>query len=95
MDHLEGRDLPSKKVVIEVLEDLFMVLFPRLSWRSEITKANIKYHLGTTLTSISTRLTEEVERSLKYICRKISECPQDVCQKRAHVVVKELLEETA
>ena len=28
MDHLEGRDLPSKKVVIEVLEDLFTVLFP-------------------------------------------------------------------
>jgi hypothetical protein len=28
MDHLEGKDLPSKKVVIEVLEDLFTVLFP-------------------------------------------------------------------
>src|ERR1035438_3381192 len=27
MDHLEGRDLPSKKVVIDVLEDLFTVLF--------------------------------------------------------------------
>ena len=92
MDHLEGRDLPSKKVVIEVLEDLFTVLFPGYLGDSEITKANIKYHLGTTLTSVSTRLTDEVERSLKYICRKISECPQDVCQKRAHVVVKELLE---
>ena len=44
------------------------------------------------LTSVYTRLTDEVEKSLKYICRKISECPQDVCQKRAHVVVKELLE---
>jgi serine O-acetyltransferase len=92
MDHLEGRDLPSKKVVIEVLEDLFMVLFPGYLGDSEITKANIRYHLGTTLTSVSTRLTEEVERSLKYICRKISGCPQDVCQKRAHVVVKDLLE---
>jgi serine O-acetyltransferase len=92
MDHLEGRDLPSKKVVIEVLEDLVTVLFPGYLGDSEITKANIKYHLGSTLTSVYTRLTSEVERSLKYICRKISECPQDVCQKRAHVVVKELLE---
>jgi serine O-acetyltransferase len=92
MDHLEGRDLPSKMVVIEVLEDLFTVLFPGYLGDSEITKANIKYQLGTTLTSVYTRLTDEVERSLKYICRKISECPQDVCQKRAHVVVKELLE---
>jgi serine O-acetyltransferase len=92
MDHLEGRDLPSKKIVIEVLEDLFAVLFPGYLGDSEITKANIRYHLGTKLTSVYTRLTEEVEKSLKYICRKISECPKDVCQKRAFVVVKELLE---
>ena len=26
MDHLEGKDLPSKRVVIEVLEDLLTVL---------------------------------------------------------------------
>jgi len=92
MDHLEGRDLPSKKVVIEVLEDLFTILFPGYLGKDEITKANIKYHLGITLTSVYTRLTDEVEKSLKYICRKVSECPQDVCQKRARVVVKELLE---
>jgi serine O-acetyltransferase len=92
MDHLEGRDLPSKKVVTEVLEDLFTILFPGYLGDSEITKANVKYHLGTKLTSVYTRLTDEVEKSLKYICRKISECPQDVCLKRAHVVVKELLE---
>jgi len=92
MDHLEGKDLPSKKVVIEVLDDLLTILFPGYLGDSEITKANIKYHLGTTLTTVYTRLTGEVERSLKYICRKISECPQDLCQKRAQVVVKELLE---
>jgi serine O-acetyltransferase len=93
MDHLEGRDLPSKKVVIEVLEDLFTVLFPGYFGDSEITKVNIKYQLGTKIASIYSRLTVEVEKSLKYICRKISECPQDVCKKRAEVVVKELLEE--
>jgi serine O-acetyltransferase len=92
MDHLEGRDLPAKKVVIEVLEDLFTVLFPGYLGDSEITKANIRYHLGTKLTSVYSRLSVEVEKSLKYICRKI-ECPKDVCQERAHVVVKELLEE--
>jgi|WetSurMetagenome_2_1015567.scaffolds.fasta_scaffold190299_1 serine O-acetyltransferase len=92
MDHLEGRDLPSKKVVIEVLDDLFTVLFPGYLGDSELTKANVKYHLGTKLTSIYERLTEEAEKSLKYICRKISGCPQDLCQKRAHIVARELLE---
>jgi len=92
MDHLKGKDLPSKKVVIEVLEDLITVLFPGYLGKEGITKANIKYFLGVTLTSIYTRLTNEVDKSLKYICRKITECPYDVCQKRAQVVVKELLE---
>ncbi|MGD6810042.1 MAG: serine O-acetyltransferase EpsC [Candidatus Bathyarchaeia archaeon] len=93
MDHLEGKDLPSKKIVIEVLDDLFTVLFPGYFGDSEITKANIKYQLGTKIASIYSRLTLEVEKSLKYICRKIVECPQDICKKRAEVVVKELLEE--
>jgi len=92
MDHLEGRDLPSKKIVIEVLEDLITLLFPGYLGKTEITKANIKYLLGTTLASTYTRLTNEVEKSLKYICRKIKECPEDICQKRAQVVVREILE---
>ena len=92
MDHLEGKDLPSKKVVIEVLEDLLTIFFPGYLGKTEITKSNIKYFLGSTLASVQTRLTEEVEKSLKYICRKIKECPHDVCRRRAQVVVKELLE---
>jgi serine O-acetyltransferase len=92
MDHLEGKDLPSKKVVIEVLEDLLTIFFPGYLGKTEITKANIKYFLGNTLASIQIRLTDEVEKSLKYICRIIKECPHDVCRKRAQVVVKELLE---
>jgi serine O-acetyltransferase len=92
MDHLEGKDLPSKKVVIEVLEDLLTVFFPGYLGKTEITKTNIKYFLGNTLTSVQTRLTDEVEKSLKYICRKIKECPHDVCRNRAQVVVKEIIE---
>jgi serine O-acetyltransferase len=92
MDHLEGKDLPSKKVVIEVLEDLLTVLFPGYLGKENVSKTNIKYVLGTTLASVYVRLVNEVEKSLKYICRKITECPHDVCQRRAEVVVKELLE---
>ena len=92
MDHLEGKDLPSKKVVIEVLEDLLTIFFPGYLGKTGITKSNIKYFLGNTLTSVYTRLTEEVEKSLKCVCRKIKECTTDICQQRAEVVVKELLE---
>jgi serine O-acetyltransferase len=93
MDHLEGKDLPSKTVVIDVLEDLLTIFFPGYLGKTGITKSNIKYFLGNTLTSVYTRLTTEVEKSLKYICRKVEGCPEDVCHRRAQVVVKELLEE--
>jgi serine O-acetyltransferase len=92
MNHLEGRDLPSKVNIIGVLEDLLAIFFPGYLGKTEVTKTNIKYFLGNTLASVQTRLTEEVEKSLKYICRKIKECPQDVCHQRAQLVVKEFLE---
>jgi serine O-acetyltransferase len=92
MDHLEGKDLPSKKVVTDVLNDLLTIFFPGYLGKTEATKSNIKYFLGTTLASVQTRLTDEVEKSLKYICRKVKECPHDVCRRRANVVVKEILE---
>jgi serine O-acetyltransferase len=34
----------------------------------------------------------EIEKSLKYVCRRINKCPEDVCLKRAQVVVKDLIE---
>ncbi len=71
MDHLEGKDLPSKRVVIEILEDLLTVFFPGYLGKTEITKSNVKYVVGNMLTSLYTRLTVEIEKSLKHICRKV------------------------
>jgi serine O-acetyltransferase len=68
------------------------VFFPGYLGNKEVTKANIRYFLGSTLASVQVRLTEEVDKSLKHICRKIKECPTDVCHSRAQIVVKELLE---
>jgi len=92
IDSLEGKDLPSKQVVIGVLEDLLTTIFPSYMGKKEVTKSNVRYFLGNILNSIYFRLVDEVEKSLKYVCRRIKECPEDVCHRRAQVVVKELLE---
>jgi serine O-acetyltransferase len=93
MDHLEGKDLPSKKNVIEVLEDLFTIIFPGYLGKTEINKVNAKFVIGNVLTTVYTKLTVEVEKSLKHICKRIRECPEDICHSRAQIVVKELLEQ--
>jgi len=92
MDRLEGKDLPSKQVVIDVLQDLLTVIFPGYLGKTEITKSNVRYFLGNMLNSIYTRLVAEMDKSLKYVCRRVKECPADVCYRRAEAVVKELLE---
>jgi serine O-acetyltransferase len=92
IDHLEGKDLPSKQVVIEVLEDLLTVIFPGYLGKAEIARPNTQYFLRSVLNSSYRRLVVEVEKSLKYLCRRIKKCPEDFCHERAQVVVRELLE---
>ena len=92
LEHLEGKDLPSKKMIIEVLNDFITVLFPSFLGSTKLTKANIRYFLGDTLHSLYTSLTEEVDKGLKYVCRRVKECPTDICKRRAQIVAKELLE---
>ena len=92
INHLEGNDLPSKQVVIEALDNLLTVIFPGYAIKLDITRSNIRYFLGNVLHSVSQQLVTEIEKSLKYVCRRIKKCPEDVCLRRAQVVVKELIE---
>lgn len=92
IDHLEGKELPLKQVVIEVLEDFLTVIFPGYLGKEDMTKSTIRYFLGNVLHSSYSRLVTEVDKSLKYVCRRLKECPEDVCRRRAQIVVRELLE---
>lgn len=67
-------------------------LFPNFFGDATLTKTNIKYFLGNMLHSSHSRLTAEMEKSLKYVCRKVKECPTDICQSRAQTISKEILE---
>lgn len=93
INHIDGKDLPSKKIVIDILKDFFTVLFPGYLGTEKITKTNIKDHLNKTLKSIYARLVSEVDKSLKYFCKKAEKCSEDICLKLAQIIVKELLDE--
>jgi serine O-acetyltransferase len=93
MNHLDGKDLPSRKIIVEILEDILTVLFPGYLGKEKVTKSNISDYLSKILASIYVRLVKEVDKSLKYFCRKIEKCPEDICLKFAQVVIREFLEE--
>ena len=93
INHLDGKDLPSKREIIEILGDLISVLFPGYLGREKVTKKEIHKYLTKTLKSIYLRLIVEVDKSLKYFCKKDRKCPEDICLKLARVLVGEILEE--
>ncbi len=92
IQHFEGKDLPSKHTVVGILEDLMTILFPGYMGEAEIARSNTRYFVGNALHSIYDRLVEEVDKSLKYVCRRVKECPEDICLNMAHTVAGELLE---
>ena len=93
INHLDGKDLPSKKIVIEILEDFLSILFPGYLGNERVTKTNIDDYVTKTLKSIFLRLVVEVDKSLKYFCKKVEKCSEDLCIKLARILVKEILEE--
>jgi serine O-acetyltransferase len=92
IDYLAGKDLPSKQSVIEVLEDLLKVLFPGYPGKEDVKNANIRTFLSKSLQTIYARLVDEVDKSLKYACRKLETCPTDACRRQAQQIGQELLE---
>jgi serine O-acetyltransferase len=92
LQHLEGKDLPSKQRILGILNDVLTILFPNLLGDASLTETNIWYFLGSTMHSLHTRLEEEITKSLKYVCLKGKKCPVDICKERAQKVAEELLE---
>ena len=92
IDYLAGKDLPSKQTVIEILEDLLKVLFPGYPGKEDVKAANIRPFLRHTLRTIYARLVAEVDKSLKYTCRKLETCPTDACRRDAQQIGQNLLD---
>ncbi|SDV46104.1 serine O-acetyltransferase EpsC [Chitinasiproducens palmae] len=58
------RELPSRRVIAEVVEGLTAALFPTHHGREDLNDANIDYYVGNTLARVLPLLTEQVRRSL-------------------------------
>ena len=92
LEHLDGKDLPSPANIIAILDDLMCILFPNFFGNAILERADVRYFLVESLSSLHDRLSTEVESGLKIVCRKIKLESADVCHRRAEVVAKELLE---
>jgi len=87
----EQHNLPSRKEVSDLLDDLLSVLFPGFFGLRGISKSDAQYVVGNALHGLHDSLEDLVERSLKYECHREEKCPTDICAEKATRVASSLL----
>jgi serine O-acetyltransferase len=65
INNIDGSNLPSKRAVAEICEDLLEVLFPGFHDEGPIAKAHVSELTSTRLAKVSDRLREEIFKSLR------------------------------
>ncbi len=83
--------LPSRDVVIDVVEALRTVLFPGYFGPSELTDDNMAFHLGSTLDRIQRSLQEQIRRGLCFACENLRADALTDCDARAASITQEFL----
>ncbi len=66
INHIEGVNLPSREVVIELLHDLQEVLFPGYFSKNAVDSLNVRYVVGQRLARAFSLLSNEMAKALRY-----------------------------
>lgn len=66
INHLDGKNLPSKRAITTITSDLLRLLFPGFFGEKPIHSSEIKVETAALLDSIMGALEEEVRKSLEY-----------------------------
>jgi serine O-acetyltransferase len=66
INHLDGKNLPSKTAIAAITVDLLRLLFPGFFDEKSIHSSQLKMEIATLMDSVLERLEEEVYKSLEY-----------------------------
>jgi serine O-acetyltransferase len=83
--------LPSRDVVIEVVEALRAVLFPGYFGTSELTPDNTAFHLESMLDRVQRDLREQIKRGLCFGCDNLGADPRTDCDAHAETTTQRFL----
>jgi serine O-acetyltransferase len=82
--------LPSREVLVEIVEALRSVLFPGYFGTSELSDEGVRFHIGATLDRVNRLLQEQVKRGLCFVCeREAPNCLE--CDQKAHLLTESFL----
>jgi serine O-acetyltransferase len=66
INHLDGKNLPSKRAIVAITQDLLRLLFPGFFDEKPIHSSEIKTETAALLDSLFGRLEDEIRKSLEY-----------------------------
>lgn len=87
----DASNLPVKGRIIEVLEQLFELLFPGYTGKTTVWRSGLRYMVGQILCRVHSSLVEEVEKAYRYHCQ-INQCQGCDCKAKAESAVYRLLQ---
>jgi serine O-acetyltransferase len=90
INHLDGKNLPSKRIVTGITCDLLRLLFPGFFDEKLIHSSEIKTETAALLDSVLGKLEDEIRKSLEYNPPK--DLPKKEITKEAHKLTVEFLE---
>ena len=89
--HLGCRQvLPSRQVLVEVIEELRSVLFPGYFGTSDLSDETMRFHVGATLDSVLRVFEEQIGRGLSFTCDEDPDCCP-TCDERADDITNAFL----
>src|SRR5262245_29333057 len=66
INHLGHKPLPSREAVVDILTDLWDVLYPGFGRRQNLHMGNVEYHVGDLIDGLHDKLTQQVGRALRH-----------------------------
>ena len=66
INHVDGKNLPSKTAIAAITLDLLCLLFPGFYDEKSIHSSELKVQTATLMASVSERLEDEIQKSLEY-----------------------------
>jgi serine O-acetyltransferase len=65
-NHLGHRPLPNREAIVEILGDLFEILYPGFVGRQNLHIGNVEYHVGDLVDGLHDKLTQQIARAIRH-----------------------------
>ena len=91
INHIEKQDLPSQEAVVEMLKELFSLLFPGYI-RHDLCEANLRYFIGDLVDRLFVRLSTEVAKALRHEASATKQPDSPTTDQKAEQIVVAFLE---